>query len=144
MVTRLVKNGVMTEKEEDILGTGDMTPCIEVIGDFEALDLNDMDVWGGHLKFSIRDMEAKDEEEIQARGWIAMQSPELATLFTAKAAMLVYKQVTIITRTTTIVEQMVDGIVQDRQQDVQERESEEWQDITREFGKRSQNHFGWS
>src|SRR5690348_5104341 len=86
---RLVENGVQTERTT-MIGNQELKEII-IEGDFEVFSLHRMDTWGGHLRFTIRDTEAKDEEAIQTRGTVAMYAPELAHLMTARAQMSVEK-----------------------------------------------------
>jgi len=90
LLTRLVKNGVLTERQEE--GADLTINLIDVVGDFQALDMLTMDMWGGHLKFVLDDTEPKSEEEWQVRGEIAMHTPQLAALCTSRAHMTVYLQ----------------------------------------------------
>lgn len=106
---RLLKNGIREEKEE-----GDATH-IEVTGDWMALDADELDVWGGHLKFVLKNNEARSGEELAERGALAMEYPELAGLATSKTLLTVYRE---------------EGV-------------EQWVDVTREFAlKASKYGFG--
>lgn len=117
--------------------------AIELIGDFERFDLDDMDTWGGRMRFIFRDMEAKTEEEQATRGELAMQVPELAALFTAKTILLAYKEERVTVCTTIIVETIRGGRCVDRKEDVQSEETTEWVDVSREFARRGLRNFGW-
>ena len=126
---RLVTNA--TREERTVALGGDLTAQEIVIeGDFERFVLSLMDTWGGHLRFVIRDTEAKDEEMIQARGEVAMQVPQLAHLMTAKAHMYIYKRQVVTIETVKRIGR--------REVSREQHDEEEWLDVTEEFGKLAQ------
>lgn len=124
---KFVKNATREERTVDLGGEDNTTQEIVIEGDFEKFVLHLMDMWGGHLRFVIRDTEAKDEEAIQARGTVAMYAPELAHMMTAKAQMRVYRRQTVTIETIRRMGR--------RELSREEREEEEWTEITEEFGK---------
>ncbi len=97
---RLVKNGTRHERQEG------EAKIIEIIGDWHALDPDELDVWGGHLKFVLKDNEAKTANELVFREALAMNYPELTPLATSKTLLTIYRQ---------------------------EEGSETWEDVTRDF-----------
>lgn len=108
---RLLKN----ETQQESQGGG--KHIIEVIGDWQALDPDELDVWGGHLKYVLRDNEAKISEELAERGAFALDFPELAALASSKTLLTVY-------------------------QEIQEDDHETWRDVTREFALKA-SRYAW-
>lgn len=108
---RLLKNGTQQESQEG------GKHIIAVIGDWQALDIDELDVWGGHLKFVLRDNEAKTSEELAERGAFALDFPELASLATSKTLLTVYRE-------------------------IQEEDHETWRDVTREFALKA-SRYAW-
>ncbi len=118
-----VKNA--TREERSVEFASDLTVQEIVIeGDFERFILSRMDMWGGHLRFVIRDTEATDDD-IAWRGEMAMHVPQLAHLMTAKAQMRIYRQQKVTIRTIKIIN--------GREVSREDIEQEEWTEVTEEF-----------
>jgi len=125
----LVKDATVSEAEVD----GDNEITVE--GAFNVFDAREMGMWGGHVRFVFRDTEAKTDEAKEARGYFAMQAPQLATLFTSVATLMVYKRVPIKRQVRTYVDGRYDGETSE--------ESEEWRDVTKEFHQKAGSNFGF-
>lgn len=97
---RLLEHGTRHERQE---GT---TNSIEVIGEWQAFDPDELDMWGGRLKFVFRDNEPTSEQDRDTRQALAQQTPPLAAFLMSKTLLTVY---------------------------IQEEGPEHWRDVTREF-----------
>jgi hypothetical protein len=123
-----VKNATREERGIDI--GGETMQEIVIEGDFERFSLRDMDTWGGYLRFVFRDTEAKDDEAIKWRGEMAMYSPELAGLLTAKTQLYIYRRQKVTIRTI----RLING----REVSREDAEQEEWPEVTEEFNRIAQ------
>jgi len=130
-LTTMVTNAVVTEQEKN----GHTVTDIE--GDFEHFVLEDMDLWKEHIKIEIQDNHIEGDDDQESRAIIARAIPELADALFSPTIAYVYKRVESVTKTTTIVEKVVDGKVKERdEQTVIGEPVYEWEEITREFGKK--------
>lgn len=130
-LTSMLENPVVTERSE-----GGQT-VIDVEGDFTTFVLQDMDTWGGHLKFEIRDNRIAGEDDREARAMLSEQMPGWGAVMFAPTVALVYRRVQVETRTKTVTERVVAGQVTDRQESEWEKTTGyEWEEITREWGQK--------
>lgn len=104
---RLLKNGTQHERQE-----GEAT-IIEVIGEWQAFDPDELEMWGGLLKFVFKDNEATSEEDQEARRVLAQQAPRLAAFVTSKTLLTIFKR---------------------------EEGTERWRDVTREFALKASKY----
>jgi hypothetical protein len=129
--TSLVKNPVVTERTE-----GDRA-VVEVEGDFETLVIQDMEIWGGHIKFEIRDNRIADQNDRESRAYLSEQMPGFGAVMFAPTIALVYRRIQVETRTQTITEKRVAGTVLERKESEWESvTADEWEEITREWGQK--------
>ena len=117
-----LKDATREERTEQFVGLTMREIVVE--GDFEVFAVSLMDTWGGRLRVVIRDIEATDED-CAWRGEMAMYSPQLAGMLTAKAQMSVYKRQQVTIRTI----RLIDG----REVSREDVEQEEWPEVTEEF-----------
>lgn len=106
-------------------------------GEFSTFVLEDMDTWGGYLRFEIRDNRIASEDDREARAVLSEHMPGFGAVLFSPTVALVYRRVEVATRTKTITEKVKDGKVSEH------NESEwisttgyEWENITREFGQK--------
>lgn len=125
-VLKYLENPVTTPSQRKI--GDDIQEVISVEGEYKHFDLVDMDQYEWKLKFEFLDVEPKTEEARKFRGEMAMNNPQVATMFTSITSMFVYRQVKkeVITK--------IDGKVTDTQ------ESTEWVDFTRDWVQKMQRH----
>jgi hypothetical protein len=88
---------------------------IEVIGMWEAFDPEEVDMWGGHLKFVFRDNEIVETSQENQAAWhqLIQQAPELAEYAASKTLLSVY---------------------------LQDNESKSWKDVTGEFARKASKY----
>lgn len=141
--TKFVKDAKRTERVEHPVEDMDQR-VIDITGNFEVLDLEEMDMWGGNLRFELRDVSAQDEEQAAARGQIAMHAPELAVLMTSPTQMRVYRETLVKTTTKTTVEKWSNGRrISYRAGEPETVEATEWEEITADFARKGMRQFGW-
>lgn len=129
--TSMVKNPVVTERIE-----GEQT-IVDVEGDYTTFVLADMDLWGGHLKFEIRDNRIISEGDREARTLFSEQMPGSGAVMFAPTIALVYRRREVTTRTRTVTEKVVASQVIERQESEWEiTTAYEWEEITREWGQK--------
>lgn len=125
---QMVENPIVTVQED----------ATTIEGEFSTFVLEDMDTWGGYLRFEIRNNSVSSDDDREARAILSEQMPGFgATLFSPTIA-LIHRRVEVTTRTKTLTEKVVDGKVTERQESEWMSTTEyEWQDVTREFGQKA-------
>jgi hypothetical protein len=127
----MVKDAIITEREES------GRPVTDIEGDFEHFVLEDMDMWKTCLKIEIKNNRIDGSDDRESRAIISEAMPGFGEVMFSPTIAFVYKRVETITKTTTIVEKLVDGEVKERNEQTIESETVfEWEDITREFAKK--------
>jgi hypothetical protein len=64
-----VKDAIITEREES------GRPVTDIEGDFEHFVLEDMDMWGGHFKFEIKNNRIDGSDDRESRAIISEGMP---------------------------------------------------------------------
>lgn len=127
----LVKDAIVTEREEH------GHAVVDIEGHFEQFVLEDMDMWGGYLKFEIQDNRVRDGDDTEARAIIVRGIPELGSSLFSPTIGHVYRRMAVVTRITTITEKILDEVVLSRdEQTVTSEPAYEWEEITREFAQK--------
>ena len=127
----MVKNAVMTEREED------GHPVIDIEGDFSHFVLEDMDLWETHLKFTIKDNKVEDADDREARAILAQGNPGFGDVLFSPTIAWVYQRIGYTLVTSTIVERVEDSKRTVISSNAQETDRQyEWKDITKEFSRK--------
>jgi hypothetical protein len=128
--------GMVKDPSITVTQDGDIaTTYIE--GEYSTFVLEDMDMWGGYLRFEIRDNRVMGEDDREARAILSEQMPGFGAVLFSPTIALVFRRVEVTTRTKTITEQMKDGKVSNHtESEWQESTEYEWENITREFGQK--------
>ena len=128
----MVKDAVITNREED------GRTVIEIEGDFEHFVLEDMETWGGHFKFEIKDNRIRDAGDREARAIVSEGMPGFGEVLFSPTIAFVYRRIGYKIWTSTVVERIDDDgtrVVLSREGNEGEQQYE-WQDITRDFGQK--------
>ncbi len=127
----MIQDAIITNRKEN------GHAVTEIEGDFEHFVLEDLDIWHVYLRIEIKDNHINGEDDREARAIISAGMPEMSGVMFSPTVAFVYKRVETVTKTTTIVEKLVDGEVKERdEQTVTSEPVHEWVDITREFAKK--------
>lgn len=132
-LTTMVKDAQVTRDTEN------ERAIINIEGQFEHFVMEDLDMWGGYLKFKIIDNAIQDDTDREVRSILASAEPGMSEMMFSPTIAYVYKRVSYIIRTTTIVERIEDGSAKKLDEQCHTEESEpqyDWVDITREFGQK--------
>lgn len=114
---------------------------ITLEGTYETLDTYELDMWGGHLRFTFLDTAPTDDDRAE-RGELAMAIPALAHYFTSTAQLLVERRETITTITVTTKRNARGRTISETKEETTE---DEWSDVTEQFHKvhQRQAQLGW-
>lgn len=127
----MVKDPSITESEEQ----GARVTTIE--GEYSTFVLEDMDMWSGYLRFEIKDNAVQSEGDREARALFSQAMPGYGAVLFSPTIAFVYRRVQVETRTKTITEKRKNGdVVETTESDWTSETTEEWEEITREFGQK--------
>lgn len=128
----MVKNATVTKRTEN------ERSVIDVEGDFEHFVLEDMDTWGGYLKFEVMDNALQGDNDREARSILASAEPAWSAVLFSPTTAKVYRRTSYTLRTTTVLERIEnDQVVKQIEKQTEESDLQyEWVDITREFGQK--------
>ena len=128
----MVKDAAVTHREED------GRAVIEIEGEFQHFVLEDMDTWGGHFKFEIKDNRIQDASDREARAILSEGMPGFGEVLFSPTIAFVYQRTQYWIVTSMTIERVDTGDVRVLISRTEEKSEPqvEWKDITREFGQK--------